>query len=117
MVPGWMRLLVGAAIAAAPSGLAAAELVIVNSSGKAIHELYIAPRGDRTWGPDRLRGKQPAMIAGGQTMTVADLAPGAYQLMLVDADGAECEIESVDLMVSYRLDLTSRALRECTSSH
>jgi len=33
----------------------AAELQIVNTSGKAIHEFYLAASGDRSWGPDRLR--------------------------------------------------------------
>jgi hypothetical protein len=95
----------------------AAELQIVNSSGQAIHELYLAAAGERTWGADRLREKRPSVIAGGETHTVADVAPGAYQLMLVDADGSECQIDFVDIADSYRIDLTSRRLRECTSSH
>ena|SRR5215467_6320204 len=119
MSAGWMRvpLLITIAVVIAPTVVSAAELQIVNSSGKEIHELYLAARGQRSWGPDRLREKQPAMIARGETHTLADLAPGIYQLMLVDADGSECEIESVDLSANYRLDLTRRVLRECTSSH
>jgi hypothetical protein len=92
-------------------------LEIVNSSGKPIHELYVAPSGQRSWGADRLREKQPRVIARGETHTVADLAPGTYQLMLVDADGSECEIRVFDAATSARLDRTSRTLRECTSSH
>jgi hypothetical protein len=99
------------------SGAAAAELQIVNSSGKAIHELYLAAAGERTWGADRLREKRPSVIARGETHIVADVAPGTYQLMLVDADGSECQIDFVDITGSYRIDLTSRRLRECTSSH
>jgi hypothetical protein len=38
--------------------------------------------------------------------TVADVAPGIYQLMLVDADGSECQIDFVDITGSYRIDLT-----------
>jgi len=94
-----------------------AELQIVNSSGKAIHELYLAASGEPTWGADRLREKRPSVIARGETHALADLAPGTYQLMLVDADGSECQIDFVDITGSYRIDLTSRRLRECTSSH
>ena len=101
----------------APTGAAAADLQIVNQSGKAIHELYLASAGERTWGADRLRQKQPNVIARGETFTVADLAPGSYQLMLVDADGSECQIDFLDIATSYRIDLTSRRLRECTTSH
>jgi hypothetical protein len=36
--------------------------------------------------------------------------------MLV-VDGSECQIDSVDITATQRIDLTSRTLRECTSSH
>ena len=111
------RVLVLVSIVGGPSCLAAAELEIVNSSGKPIHELYVAASGQRSWGADRLRAKQPRVIARGETHTVADLAPGTHQLMLVDADGSECEIKAFDVATSARLDLTSRTLHECTSSH
>jgi hypothetical protein len=104
-------------ILGAVSCAAAAELQIINSSGKAIHELYLAAAGERTWGADRLREKRPNVIARGESHTVADVAPGTYQLMLVDADGSECQIDFVDIADSYRIDLTSGRLRECTSSH
>jgi hypothetical protein len=95
----------------------AAELEIVNSSGKAIHELYLAAAGERTWGIDRLRAKQPSVIARGETHTLVGLAPGSYQLMLVDADGSECEIEDVTIASTSRIDLTAKKLQDCTSSH
>jgi len=113
---GWGRL-VWAMLVVVPAGAAAAELQIVNQSGTAIHELYLASAGERSWGADRLRQKQPNVIAGGETYTVADLAPGSYQLMLVDADGSECQIDFLDITGSYRIDLTALRLRECTSSH
>jgi len=113
----WMPLVMMIALVAGSCGAVAAELQIANSSGKAIHELYIAPSTDRDWGVDRLRGKQPGTIARGETYTVTDLAPGGYQIMMVDADGSECEIDFVDIASTYRIDLTSRRLEECTSSH
>jgi hypothetical protein len=112
-----VRFLVLASIISGASSVVAAELEIVNSSGKPIRELYIAAPGQRSWGADRLREKQPGSIAQGESHTIADLAPGTYQLMLVDADGSECEIDSVDVTANFRLDLTPRMLRECTSSH
>jgi hypothetical protein len=76
LFPVWL------AILGRTSGAASAELQIVNSSGKAIHELYLAA-GERTWGADRLREKRPRVIARGETYVVADVAPGSYQLTLV----------------------------------
>jgi hypothetical protein len=108
--------LVLAALMAAPASILAAELQVVNSSGKPIYELYLAPAGQRSWGDDRLRRKQPSLIAGGESYTLADVAPGSYQLMMV-VDGSECQIDFVDISASYRIDLTPRRLRECTTSH
>ena len=111
-----IAVIVVSAVASVPSANAA-ELQIVNTSGKAIHEFYLATSGDRSWGPDRLRQKRPSMIALGETYTIANVAPGSYQIRLVDADGSECQIDFVDLRTDYRIDLTSRRLRECTTSH
>jgi len=117
MLQRWWHAVVLIAIAASPAAAAAAELEIVNSSSKAIHELYLAAAGERSWGADRLRTKQPSVIARGETHVVAGLAPGLYQLMLVDADGGECEIEGVEIGTTLRIDLTAKRLRECISSH
>jgi len=117
MVAGCSCFLLLIAILVKASCGEAAELQIVNSSGTAIHELYLAASGQRVWGADRLRDKQPSVIARGETHTVGDLAPGSYQVMMVDADGSECQIDFVDITTNYRIDLTSRRLRECTSSH
>jgi len=105
------------AVAGGPLGVAAAELQIVNSSDKAIHELHLAAPGEQSWGPDWLREKQPSVIARGETHTMSGIAPGGYQLMMVDADGSECEIDFIDIKTTYRIDLTKRRLEECTSSH
>src|SRR5262249_12079254 len=117
MLQRWWHAVVLIAIAASPAAAAAAELEIVNSSGKAIHEFYLAAAGERGWGADRLRTKQPSMIARGETHVVAGLAPGLYQLMLVDAEGSECEIEGVEIGTTLRIDLTAKRLKECISSH
>lgn len=113
----WSVLLLLSGLAGQASAAQAAELQIVNSSGKAIRELYLAAAGARGWGPDRLRQKQPSIIASGETHILTDVPPGNYELMLVDADGSECQIDFVDVTTSSRLDLTNRRLRECTSSH
>ena len=70
-----IRLLSSLAIAGAPASATAAELDIVNASGTTIHELYVAAAGERSWGPDRLRSKQPNVIARGETHRISDLAP------------------------------------------
>ena len=113
---GYVRLLVLFAIALSPSRLAAAELQIVNSSGKPIHELYLVTAGARSWGPDLLRQKQPSLIARNETYTLEGVPPGNYQLMMV-VDGSECQIDPLDITDTLRVDLTPRRLRECVASN
>jgi hypothetical protein len=110
----WLLLLF--AILLLPSRLAAAELQIVNSSGKPIHELYLVVAGARSWGPDLLRQRQPNMIARGETYTLEGVPPGSYQLMMV-VDGSECSIDPLDIATTLRIDLTPRRLRECVASN
>jgi len=110
----WLLLLF--AILLSPSRLAAADLQIVNSSGKPIQELYLVTTGARSWGPDLLRRKQPSVIARGETYTLDGVPPGSYQLMMV-VDGSECSIDPLDIATTLRIDLTPRRLRECVASN
>ena len=113
---GLVRALFLFTVAIFPSGLCAAELQIVNSSGKPIHELYLVVAGARSWGPDLLRRRQPSMIALGETYTLEGVPPGSYQLMMV-VDGRECSIDPLDIATTLRIDLTPRRLRECVASN
>jgi hypothetical protein len=99
-----------------PSFASAAELQVVNSSGKPIHELYLVTAGARSWGPDLLRRKQPSLIASNETFTLEGVPPGSYQLMMV-VDGSECQIDPLTITDTLRVDLTPRLLRECVASN
>jgi hypothetical protein len=112
----WLRRLAVVALVSIPSAAAAGELRVVNSSGKPIYELYMVPAGERSWGPDYLRRKQPSVIARGETYTLADIPPGTYQLMMV-VDGSECQIDPVVIASEFRVDLTPPLLRRCSGSN
>jgi hypothetical protein len=90
----------------------AAELEIVNSSTKAIQHLYLARKGQRKWGPDRLDGQEA--IAPGMSRTVAGIDPTAYDLRLSDDAERDCEIYSVAIRATRRIELTDATLEECT---
>jgi hypothetical protein len=111
----WLRF-VFVVVLSLPSVAMAGELQIVNSSGKPIYELYLVPTGERSWGPDYLRRKQPSVIARGETYTLADIPPGTYQLMMV-VDGSECQIDPVVIASEFRVDLTPPLLRRCSGSN
>jgi hypothetical protein len=116
MLSRFARALLLFVLSICPSSLSAADLQIVNSSGKPIQELYLVTAGARSWGPDLLRRKQPSVIASGETYTLEGVPPGSYQLMMV-VDGSECSIDPLDLATTLRIDLTPRRLRECVASN
>jgi hypothetical protein len=115
MLTGCARLALFA-IAIVPSFASAAELQIVNSSGRPIYELYLVAVGARSWGPDLLRRKQPSLIARNETYTLEGVPPGSYQLMMV-VDGSECQIDPLNIADTLRVDLTPARLRECVASN
>jgi|HubBroStandDraft_6_1064221.scaffolds.fasta_scaffold1328840_2 hypothetical protein len=93
-----------------PAG--AAELEIVNDSTKAIEHVYLARKSQRKWGPDRLDGQEA--VAPGATRVVAGIDPAAYDVRLSDDADRECELYSVAITSTHRLELTDAVLEQCT---
>jgi ParE toxin of type II toxin-antitoxin system, parDE len=90
---------------------AAAELEIVNGTTKAIERVYLARKNQRKWGPDRLDGQEA--IAPGATRVVAGIDPTAYDVRLSDDADCDCELYSVVITTTRRLELTDAVLEEC----
>ncbi len=83
---------------------------IVNNSTTTIRELYMRAPGTADWGPDRLG---PRTIGAGQTFAVRNLAPGAYELKLVEQDSDECVYRSVTVDGDSRLTVTNETIVRC----
>ena len=95
------RVAAGLALAAfvwtAPAALAAgktANVKIVNKSEWSIHELYLSPVDDEAWGPDQL---QQHVIKPGETFALSKIPCNTWDVKLVDEDGDECVVGSVDI--------------------
>lgn len=116
-VRGASALLVGFAAVGWACGADAAELDIVNSSLKGIQHLYIAPSGDKDWGRDLLAGDTASAIAPGDHRIITNLAPATYDLRLIDDDGAECEIEAIEVDNTVKVELGDTQLAECATSN
>lgn len=117
----WMRhggaLLLGLAAICCAGASDAAELEIVNASLKGIEHLYIARSGEKDWGRDLLAGQASSIIAPGDHRIIADLAPATYDLRLIDDDGAECEINGIEVDKSVKVELGDTQLAECATSN
>mgnify|MGYP001034835655 CR=1 FL=1 len=63
-----------------------------NSTDYAIDEFYIADAGG-DWGQDLLAGE---VVEPGETFLIGNLAPGIYDVRLVDDTGASCELTNIN---------------------
>lgn len=69
-------------------------LTVDNLSDYAIYELYLTEEDNPSWGPNLL-GSQP--LFPGEIIVIDDIDCDFYDALLVDEDGVECELLSVDL--------------------
>ncbi|HWO23842.1 MAG TPA: hypothetical protein VNO30_34105 [Kofleriaceae bacterium] len=74
-------------------GPADASLTVVNNSNFVIEEIYLTDVDARGWGANLLSGD--ALYPGEDLVLAVDC--GLYDALLVDEDGVECELESIDL--------------------
>jgi hypothetical protein len=113
-------ILAGAVLAAVtalslPAAAAPSDSVIhvKNKSDWEIHHLFISPTNQDEWGPDHL-GKQ--VIAVGGSFELHKVPCGTWDVRIVDEDGDECILNSVDICASKEgWVITNDALLGCES--
>ncbi len=72
------------------------SLVVDNQSDFVIEEVYLTGVGNASWGPNRLAGD---VLYPDETLTLG-VTCGTYDALLVDEDGIDCEINSIDLCLN-----------------
>jgi hypothetical protein len=65
----------------APTGVGPSSLQITNSSNEAVYYIHMSPTAQSTWGPDLLGS---SVLQIGQTFTISNIAPGQWDLRVVD---------------------------------
>ena len=86
------------ALAAPPPALAAAgdetTVAVVNDSSREIHHLYVSPTRETRWGADQLRDE---VLSPGERLALSGLQCDAYDVKVVDGEGAACILQAVEL--------------------
>jgi len=84
-----------AVLTAAPAFAAnASNVIVVNNSQWAIHEMYFSPTDETEWGEDQLGD---TTIEIGEQFTLTGIPCDEWDVRVVDEDGDECVIEGVGL--------------------
>jgi hypothetical protein len=102
---------IGAALPVAQADSKHSKVTIINQSDWQLDHFYMAPADKTDWGPDQLGDK---VIGTGERFTLSDIPCDIWDIKVVDEDGDECVIESVDLCKdNAEWKITSKALLAC----
>lgn len=77
-------------------GISATSLRVINNSDFAIIELYLTDVGSPTWGRNLL-GDDPLLP---DEQLLLGVSCGLYDALLIDEEGVDCEIPSIDLCLN-----------------
>jgi len=65
-----------------------AEVVIFNNSNETVYRIFMSPATDDSWGPDQLGND---VLAVGSSFRLTGIAPGDWDLKIVDRSGNHME--------------------------
>jgi len=71
-----------------------ASVTIKNQSDWELHQFFLSSANSDDWGPDQLRS---AVIGTGKSFKLTGIPCDTYDVKLVDEDGDECVVKSVDI--------------------
>ncbi len=86
------------------------RFTISNETKFAVDEVRLSPGGKNNWGEDYTAN---SVLKPGQAITIADLAPGQYDVKFVDDGGRDCILQSIPIFSEMSWSLTSAFIGNC----
>lgn len=88
-----------------------AAVTILNESDWRLDQLFLSSADSDDWGPDQLGA---AVLGKNESFKITDIPCDTYDVKLVDEDGDECVVESVNLCGNKETwRVTSKDLLAC----
>jgi hypothetical protein len=107
------RFLLALPVIAAATSAFAAGITVTNHSGLPIDELFASAPGAGSFGANLMEGIAEGALDDGKTVTIAELADGAYDLKISAPDeGVLCTIANVDVK-GGSVELTAEQGKAC----
>jgi len=111
------KLAVAVLVLAATSSLTlAAERPIRfwNLTRHTITELYLAPAGTTSWGPNQCKNDRDGTVDADERLRISDTPPGLYDAKLVDVTKRTCIVRNLKLEAGEIFSIEERELTSCT---
>ncbi|HTZ78868.1 MAG TPA: hypothetical protein VMC10_13210 [Stellaceae bacterium] len=109
-------LLAGAAIVATVADSSAADRMrFWNLTTVTIQELYLAPAGTTSWGPNQCKNDRDGTVDADERLTITGVTPGRYDVRLKDKKGRVCTVRNVEVVGGkpYAFSIADKDLTEC----
>jgi hypothetical protein len=75
--------------------------------------LYLAPAGTTAWGTNQTLNDKDKVLDHSERLTLSGVAPGKYDMKLVDTKGRTCLISGVDLTTKRNFDIRDQTISHC----
>ena len=110
--------IVAAMLLAAGGARAAVPLKFWNTSSQAFTGVYLAAPGTAKWGPNQAANDPDGAVSADERLKLPDVAPGRYDVRLVQKDGRSCVVKDVELRASgpYAFSIGDPELKACRPS-
>jgi hypothetical protein len=100
----------------AATAQAAERMKFWNLTANTISELYLAPAGTESWGPNQTKNDHDGTVDHDERLPLKGVEPGRYDVKFTDTAGRHCLVRNVELQGGkpYAFSLDEKELKDCT---
>ena len=93
---------------------ASLKLVLFNMTARSdFPGVYLAPPGTDRWGENQALNDRDKSLDNEERLVLKGVAPGHFDLKLVDRQGRTCIIRNIDLATESSYEIRDEALTDC----
>jgi len=109
-------LAVAALVATVAQSSAADRMRFWNLTTVTIQELYMAPAGTTSWGPNQCKNDRDGSVDADERLTITGITPGRYDVKLKDKKGRTCTVRNVEVVGGkpYAFSIADKDLTNCS---
>ncbi|HUN47127.1 MAG TPA: hypothetical protein VMU85_11420 [Stellaceae bacterium] len=115
--PRLVAALAGVALVASIGESSAADRMrFWNLTTVTIQELYMAPAGTTSWGPNQCKNDRDGTVDADERLTITGITPGRYDVKLKDKKGRVCTVRNVEVVGGkpYAFSIADKDLTNCS---
>ena len=80
----------------------------------AISELYLAPAGTASFGPNQTRNDKDGTVDPDERLRITGVEPGTYDARLTDVSGRSCLVRNIKVEAGAIFSIEEKDLTACT---